>query len=184
MSLQLLLFTIILTLETILGTNLIVSLIKPKHRIWPPPKKHSWQYYTIHTITETSIFFYIILGLFDYNTFIITHQIRFLVSTITLAPAVTLFLWAFQTLTIETSLGLKGKLTTKGPYKHSRNPQYIATTLFFIGTILLFNSFYTTITGLIGIILFLITPFVEEPWLKKQYKQEYAEYTKKVPRYL
>ena len=94
------------------------------------------------------------------------------------------FLWGLRTLTVNTSLGLKGKLVTDGPYKYSRNPQYLGTVLFFSGTMLLFNSLYQFVTGTIGIIWFLLVAFVEEPWLRDQFKEEYDTYCKKVPRFI
>jgi protein-S-isoprenylcysteine O-methyltransferase Ste14 len=96
----------------------------------------------------------------------------------------TIFLTALYTLSINTSLGLKGKLITKGPYRYSRNPQYIGAVLFFSGTMLLFNSFYAVVIGIIGNVWFLLIPFTEEPWLKKQFKEEYDDYCKKVPRFI
>ena len=101
-----------------------------------------------------------------------------------MAAGAAVFLWALRTLTINTSLGLKGKLVTAGPYRYSRNPQYVGVILFFSGTILLYNSFYAFVTGIIGIIWFVLTPFIEESWLKEQFKEEYDEYRKKVPRFI
>jgi protein-S-isoprenylcysteine O-methyltransferase Ste14 len=73
-------------------------------------------------------------------------------------------------------LGLKGKLIIESPYKYSRNPQYVGIVLFFSGAMLIFNSFYAFVTGIIGNIWFLLTPFIEEPWLREQYEEEYDEY--------
>jgi protein-S-isoprenylcysteine O-methyltransferase Ste14 len=101
-----------------------------------------------------------------------------------MAVGATFFLWAFNTLSFATSVGLKEKLITEGPYRYSRNPQYIEIIIFFTGTIILFNSFYALVTGTIGNIIFLLTPFIEEPWLRRQYKKEYYDYYKKVPRFI
>jgi protein-S-isoprenylcysteine O-methyltransferase Ste14 len=81
-------------------------------------------------------------------------------------------------------LGLKEKLITVGSYKHLRNPQYLGLVLFFSGTILFFNSVYAFIIGFIGNVCFLLTPFVEEPWLREQFREDYDDYCKKVPRYI
>ena len=47
-----------------------------------------------------------------------------------------------------------------------------------------FNSFYALVIGFVGNIWFLLTPFVEEPWLREQFKEEYYDYYKKVPRFI
>jgi protein-S-isoprenylcysteine O-methyltransferase Ste14 len=183
MDTEFLLFLFSLILELLLGTGLIVSFLFSKHRLWPPPQKGSWQYWYIHLFTETSIISFIALGILDWNTFMFSHWIFFLVALLLIVSGATLFFWALKTLTFTKSLGSKGKLMTTGPYKYSRNPQYVGLILFFSGTILFFNSFYVLIIGLIGNVWFLLAAFVEEPWLKEQFRKEYENYCKKVPRF-
>ena len=184
MTIESILFSITLVLELLLGGGLIISLLVPKYRVWPPPQKGSWQYWYIHFSTESSIFCYLILGFLDWNTFFLTNSLRFFFASILMIPGAAIFLWALRTLTVNSSLGLKGKLITFGPYRYSRNPQYLGVILFFSGTTLFFNSFYALVIGFIGNIWFLLTPFVEEPWLREQFREEYDEYCKKVPRFI
>jgi len=184
MTIEFAFFGIALVLEFLLGGGLIVSLILPKYRIWPPPKKGSWQYWYIHFSTESSIFCFLALGILEWNTWFLTHWLRFVFASILILVGAPFFLWALRTLTIATSLGLKGKLVTYGLYRYSRNPQYVGAILFFSGLIILFNSFYAFIIGTIGNIWFLLTPFIEEPWLREQFKKEYIDYSKKVPRFI
>ncbi len=178
------LFAFTLFLEFLLGGGLVVSLLFPKYRVWPPPKKGSWQFWYTHFLTESSIFFFLVLGFLDWNTFFPVHWLRLVFASILMVVGAIVFLWALRNLTLTTSLGLKGKLVTKGPYRYSRNPQYIATVLLFSGAIIFFNSSYAFITGIIGNILFLITPFIEEPWLRERFKKEYVEYCREVPRFI
>jgi protein-S-isoprenylcysteine O-methyltransferase Ste14 len=179
-----LVFGITLFFELLLGIGLILSLVSPKHRVWPPPKKGSWQFWYIHFSTESSMLCFFALGFIDWNTFFLKHWIRFVFGPLLIAVGAIIFFWAIRTLTLSTSLGLKGKLIKKGPYQYSRNPQYLGTALFLSGAILFFNSFYQFVTGSIGIVLFLFTAFVEESWLKDQYKEEYENYRKEVSRFL
>ncbi len=179
-----LVFGITLVFELLLGIALIVSMLSPKYRVWPPPRKGSWQYWCIHFSTESSIFFFFALGFLDWNTFLLKHWLRFVFAPLLLSVGLIIFLWALRTLTVTTSLGSKGKLVNKGPYRYSRNPQYLGTVLFFSGTMLLFNSLYQFVAGSVGIIWFLLAAFVEEPWLRIQFKEEYDAYCKKVPRFM
>ncbi|MEX2737936.1 MAG: isoprenylcysteine carboxylmethyltransferase family protein [Candidatus Wukongarchaeota archaeon] len=179
-----LVFGITLVFELLLGTALIVSLLYPKYRVWPPPKKGAWQYWYIHFSTESTIFFFFVLGFLDWNTFFLRHWFRFVFAPLFIALGAIIFLWALRTLTINTSLGSKGKFVNDGPYRYSRNPQYLGTVLFFSGTMLLFNSLYQFVTGTIGIICFLLAAFAEETWLRDQFKEKYDAYCKKVPRFL
>lgn len=184
MTIEFVFFGTTLVLEFLLGGGLIVSLLCPKYRIWPPPKKGLWQYWYIHFSTESSIFCFLVLGFLDWNTFFLKHWLRFVFAPLFIAVGAIILLWALRTLTINTSLGSKAKLVNEGPYKYSRNPQYLGTILFFSGTILLFNSLYQFVTGTIGIIWFLFAAFVEEPWLRERFKEEYDAYCKEVPRFI
>ena len=184
MDIRIAIFALTVLLEFLLGGTLILTLLYPKHRIWPPPKKNSWQYWYIHTLTETSIFFVLILGVLDWNTSFLTHESRFVFASLLITVGGTTYLWALRTLGIKTSLGLKGRLTTHGPYKYSRNPQYVGAILFFAGFIVAFNSIYAYITGTIGIALFILAPFVEEPSLQKRYNKKYDKYCREIPRFI
>lgn len=177
------LFGLNLFLEFLLGLGLFISLFRPNHRLWPPPKKGSWQFWYIHFLTESSMGCFLIIGLIDYDSFLITNWLRPISSFFLIIPGLIIFLWAISTLRIETSLGIKGKLTTKGPYRYSRNPQYLGIIILLLGGMIFFNSVFAYITGFIGIFLFFFTSFVEESWLKEKYKEEYQKYCKKVPRF-
>ena len=62
--------------------------------------------------------------------------------------------------------------------------EYLGTILFFSGTMLLFNSNYQFVTGAIGIVWFLLAAYVEEPWLREQFKENYEDYCQTVPRFI
>ena len=179
-----LVFGVTLVFQLLLGVGLALSLLHQKRRVWPPPKKWSWQFWYIHFSTESSMLGFFALGFIDWNTFFLKHWLRFVFSPFLIIVGVIFFVWALLTLTVKTSLGSKGKLVTEGPYRYVRNPQYLGTVLFISGTVLLFNSLYQFITGTIGIIWFLLAAFAEEPWLRDQFKEEYAAYCKEVPRFM
>ena len=87
-------------------------------------------------------------------------------------------------LSVHQSLGLKGKLMTKGPYRYSRDPQYLGFLLVCTGFILVTYSILGLIAGIIIASVFVILPFSEEPWLKNQFGDEYVEYYKRIPRFI
>jgi protein-S-isoprenylcysteine O-methyltransferase Ste14 len=184
MSLVRALFGVTLVLEGLLGGGLIVSLLRPAHRVWPPPRRGSWQYWYLHLSTESAITGFLVLGVVDGRPFVSTPGLRAGVAILLVVVGAALFLWAIRTLSLRTSLGVPGTLITSGPYRYSRNPQYVGAVVLFSGLILLFNSFYATVTGIIGNGWFLLMPFVEEPWLRDQYRAAYDDYCSRVPRFL
>lgn len=182
-------FTFIIFLITIIEDifilgGLIFTIIKPKYRIWPPPDRKSWQFWVSWIFTILSFLGTILLSILDWNSFILSHWLRFPIGGSIIIIGFLLAIWSVRTLSIHSTLGLKGKLITKGPYKYSRNPQYLADIIIFTGLIILANSYLTLITGILGILWNFITPFTEEPWLKKQFKDEYDAYHEKVRRFI
>ena len=81
-------------------------------------------------------------------------------------------------------MGDTGKIITTGPYRYTRNPQYVGFIILFGGIILLTASWIALVTGAFAIFLFLIIPFSEEPWLKQQYGKPYIDYCRMVPRFI
>lgn len=171
-------------LEIMLGASLILSLALPTFRSWPPPKRKSWQYYFTWTFVDLSAVGIMILGVLDWNGFVFTHWLRFYIGGILILAGTAFALWGIYTLSVHTSLGLKGEFITSGPYKYSRNPQYVGDICIIIGYIIFTNSKLAAITGLLGVFWFLLAPFAEEAWLKDRFGEEFEEYLEKVPRFL
>jgi protein-S-isoprenylcysteine O-methyltransferase Ste14 len=85
--------------------------------------------------------------------------------------------------TAETS-GLEGKLHTNGPYAYTRNPQYVGMILGRIGMAAVTNSRRVAFLGTVQIGWVFLLPFVEEPWLKDQFGDDYDRYREHVPRFI
>jgi protein-S-isoprenylcysteine O-methyltransferase Ste14 len=77
------------------------------------------------------------------------------------------------------------KLVVQGLYGYVRNPMYVGILFLLIGETLLYGSpilvFYTIA---LAVILTLSILWYEEPRLRKQFGQEYEEYSKRVNRWL
>jgi len=95
-----------------------------------------------------------------------------------------LALWGVVTLGIHASQGLGGDLVREGPYRFTRNPQYVGDIAIIIGYIVFSNSRMALIAGLLGIGWFVLAPFVEEPWLRARFGDAYDEYVSEVPRFI
>ena len=99
------LFGVTLALEGLLGGGCIVSLLRPAHRIWPPPRSGSWQYCYLHLSTESAITCFLVLGIVDGYPFVLLHGLRVGFAALLMAAAA-LFVWAIRTLSLHTSLGV------------------------------------------------------------------------------
>lgn len=92
--------------------------------------------------------------------------------------------WAFVSFTLRTTIGLGDKLITRGAYKYSRNPQYVGDSLNIVGYIVLTNSWRVAVVGVLGVVLNLMAPFTEEPWLEARFGEAYVAYKRRVPRFI
>jgi protein-S-isoprenylcysteine O-methyltransferase Ste14 len=178
------LFVFILIIDFLLLSGIVISIFFPNHRIWPPPKKDSWQFWVSWILFDFGMIGSGLIGIIDYEIFSNEYWIRILVGGLGVLIGGGLILWGIRTLSMHQSLGLKGKLVTEGPYRYSRNPQYVGFILVYAGIILVTYSFMAFVTGTIMIVIFAILPFSEEPWLRQQYGKAYVKYCKHVPRFI
>ena len=76
------------------------------------------------------------------------------------------------------------KLVTTGVFAFSRNPIYLGFAFVLLGQFLVFPNWILLVYLAAGIWLFHRQVLREEEFLRKHYGQEYAEYCKRVRRYL
>ena len=177
------LLVITLVAQAILFCFTAISLLAPGHRVWPPPSRHSWQFYGTWFLSWVSLSGVFLLALFGENSLGLPSWLRFGVGVPLLGLGAFLIGWGFRALSIPTTLGLSGAFIRTGPYRFSRNPQYLGTCLYLASLVLLSGSPITAVGCLAVGLWFLATPFVEEPWLAAHYGAEYQAYKKAVPRF-
>lgn len=164
--------------------GLLATLRWPRLGVWPPPGRQSWQFWFIWSLAIVYIAGITAIGILDWGTFWLQHWSRFLVGGPLVVVGNWLGLWGVLTLGSHQSLGLAGQLVTSGPYRYTRNPQYLGDILLLAGLILITNSLLFLVTALMGILWFALAPLAEEPWLRNQYGESYVEYCRRVPRFL
>ena len=174
------LFNVSLTSSlAILGLSLIKQL-----RFWPPPGKKTWQ----HRV------FMVLFRLFLYPLIALTiTEFEWATDPASLARTsigIILFCVGFG-LAIKITLdmgwrnafGEKKGLRTSGWFSRSRNPIYVATWIGLIGWASIANSLSVSILLALWAFLYVLAPFLEEPWLELQYGDAYREYRKTVRRF-
>ncbi len=167
---------------TLTGTAWSVAC--PNKRIWPPPHQRSWQ----HVLTWVG--FYSVCGLntallfLDWNSWIFKSDLRFLLGIPVALLGGFLAAWGVVTLGVKNTSGLKGGFVASGPYRFTRNPQYLGDIICFAGVSIVANSLLLWITHALLILVFVMAPLAEESWLEDQYGQVYREYRRDSPRFL
>jgi len=74
------------------------------------------------------------------------------------------------------------KLVTTGPYSMCRNPMHLGVVLFYLGLCCAINSLITLIVPLVTLLLaYLFAIFLDEPRLKRDFKEEYEKWACDVP---
>lgn len=170
----------------IMLTGTVWSVAFPHKRIWPPPHQRSWQ----HVLTWAS--FCSVVGLnaallfLDWNSWIFENDLRFLLGIPVALLGGLLGAWGVVTLGVMNTSGLKGGFVASGPYRFTRNPQYVGDIILmlFVGVSMMANSFLLWIAHVFLILVFVMASIAEEPWLEDRYGQVYREYRRESPRFL
>jgi protein-S-isoprenylcysteine O-methyltransferase Ste14 len=181
----LILFLSALLLEILYIVLFILTIRLPGFRFWPPPCARSWQFFAAWLVAGIVTVNFFFVGLLDFDSAILPSlKTRLPLALLCFIVGMSLGTWAERTFGFRLTLGLGDRLVTRGPYQYSRNPQYIGDCLSALGYILLTNSWLTGVIGLLGIILNLLAPFTEEPWLEERFGESYLAYKSRVPRFL
>ena len=74
-------FTTIILIATIIANIIIIggivlTIFKPKYRLWPPPNKNSWQFWTVWILSIFSYLGILILSILDWDNFVFSHWSR------------------------------------------------------------------------------------------------------------
>ena len=183
MLLKLIFYLDVLSLSILLA-GIIWSVAKPAKRIWPPPEKSAWQY------KLAWILFYLVFGLniliifLDWNSWIFPNTLRFLIGIPLAGVGGSLLIWGIRHLGLINTSGLSDDFVQSGPYRFTRNPQYLGDMLLFLGLSIISNSLHLWITHILLIMVFAITPLAEEDWLREQYGRNYQSYLEGTSRFL
>ena len=178
-----LLFWIVSTAVLLNSATVVLSIVRPDLRVWPPPRKDSWQYYYNGAMSFTGLLGVVALGILDWNSFAFHHWTRVLVGGLLMACGF-FALWGYLTLGVHASQGLAGDLVTTGAYRFSRNPQYVGTIPAVLGYAIVCNSTLSLVAALLVSGVFVLVPFAEESWCREHLGEAYEEYAKQVPRFL
>ncbi len=163
----------------------VLTIKLPGFRFWPPPKARSWQFFFSWLVAGLVVVNFLVIGLLDFDSFVLfslKQRLPYAIGILVLGLLIGS--WAFVTFGLKNLIGIEDKLVTGGPYRYTRNPQYIGDSLNIIGYMVLTNSWMILVIGVLGVVLNLLAPYTEEPWLDERYGERYREYKCRVPRFI
>jgi protein-S-isoprenylcysteine O-methyltransferase Ste14 len=178
------LFTISLVLEVFYVVMFVLTIRRPGFSFWPPPSPRSWQFFVSWFVAGVVAVNFLFVGLLDFDSGFLHTRLRFPVGILLHLAGTAIGSWAFAAIGFNTNIGLGKKLVTGGPYRYSRNPEYIGDMLHILGYMVLTNSCMAWMIGILGLLLNLMAPFTEEPWLEGKFGEIYRSYKSRVPRFI
>ena len=160
------------------------SVAAPHRRLWPPPGRGSWQHRLTWAGYWAVLAINVLLLFTDWNSWVFQSPLRFIVGAPLVVLGGLLAGWGVVTVGLRNTSGLRDGFVSAGPYRFTRNPQYVGDIVCFVGISVIANSLLLWITHLLMALGFVIAPLAEEPWLEEQYGDAYREYRSRVPRFL
>ena len=160
------------------------SIARPSQRLWPPIRYTPLTPILIWAPTFVLFGVLIALGLLSWGELAFPRWFRFGIG-IPLIVIGNIAVWsAVAVFGIHKTGGAVGTLQTGGLYRYSRNPQYVADTVMILGWMTLTAAPLVMLVGFAAIIVLVVAPFSEEPWLRSQYGSDFDQYVAQVRRFL
>lgn len=177
---------VILGLVIAFGTlaTILWSIAYPMRRLWPPRQYTAATPVLVWVPTISLFSVLVFLGVLGWGAIALPTGVRFGFG-IPLIILGHLAVWSeVAKFGVPQTGGAVGSLRTKGLYRFSRNPQYVADIAMVIGWLLLSAAPLAMIVGVVAIATLIAAPFAEEPWLKENYGEAYQDYKQRVRRFL
>jgi len=118
-------FIITLAAETLTTLVVVISILALRQRIWPPNERKAWGKPVMLILFNVTAGSVILLGLLDWNNYIIPIWARVAIGLPVWLAGNILATWAVITLGLAHTSDEAGALIRRGPYRTSRNPQYL-----------------------------------------------------------
>ncbi len=160
------------------------SIIFPTKRIWPPLQKWTWKYVVTWGLFLSAFGSDIIMMLTDRSRPLFTGSEKYYLGIPLIAVGLLFLIWGVQALGIESSSGVAREFVSAGPYKFTRNPQYLGDIFLFLGLIVISDSFRAVIGLSLLILSLIMMPLAEETWLEEAFGETYVKYKMTTPRFL
>ena len=169
---------------SLLLAGLIWSIRHPDLRLWPPKQSTFIQKLLVWALTLLIFGSALYLGIAEWNSLGWPVALRWTVGLPMIIIGNMVVWMGVVQIGLAATSGEATGLRTQGLYRYSRNPQYVADVLILCGWLILSASAMALPVAVFGILVLVIAPLAEEPWLAEKYGQQYDVYRSSVPRYI
>lgn len=176
-------FGVVLAALTALNSLLLLTAFTNVLKLWPMPRKGSWQSYTFWPLFRGGLGLTILLGSWQFAN-APSHGLETLIGLPLALFGLGFTIYGYFELGIDKTYGADEGLVTSGLYRYSRNPQYVASILGFIGLGLAVATGELAVLSALAIGVYVLLPFAEEPWLASTYGEIYENYKRRTPRFI
>lgn len=170
----------LVTLAILMAATIVV----PGFQLWPTPARKCWQSYVFWPLFRTGMGGLPVAAvlLADFGTPLLWLQLVVGLPLIVVGFGVTFY--AYFDLGIENTYGADNSLVTDGLYRYSRNPQYVASIIGYLGIAVAAGSWVVWMLVALAALVYSLMPLAEEPSLRKTFGADYDVYMKTTPRFL
>jgi protein-S-isoprenylcysteine O-methyltransferase Ste14 len=169
---------------TILAILMIATITSENFKLWPTPGKGSWQNRVFWPLFRTGMGGLPVAAalLADLSGPLWWLQLLIGLPLIVVGFGITFY--AYFDLGIENTYGADESLVTDGLYRYSRNPQYVASIMGYLGIGAAAGSSVVWALVALAVLVYSLMPLAEEPWLRKSFGKAYDDYMRTTPRFL
>ncbi|MGO9171275.1 MAG: methyltransferase family protein [Rhodomicrobium sp.] len=168
----------------VLNVLLLATVTSSSFKLWPTPSTQSWQHYTFWPLFRGGLGLTLVYAIMTAHWPDSSETLRFAIGMACVCVGFGFTIYGYFDLGIENTYGADEGLVTNGLYRYSRNPQYVASILGFFGTGLANGELHAVILCGLAILVYVIMPYTEEPWLQQAYGEVYLDYKRRTPRFL
>jgi protein-S-isoprenylcysteine O-methyltransferase Ste14 len=177
-------FIVAATALGILDALLLATVVSNSFKLWPVPSPQSWQRFVFWPLFRGGLGLTLLYALTTMRWPDGNEVIPFIIGLICVIAGFGFTIYGYFDLGLANTYGADEGLKTGGLYRYSRNPQYVASIIGFFGVALARGGTRMAVLCGLAILVYVIMPFTEEPWLERVYGEAYRLYKRQTPRFL
>ncbi len=170
----------LVTLNVLLLLTIKTRILK----LWPTPGKGSWQQFVFWPLFRGGLGLTLLFAALNFRPDLDPHWALMIVGVPMMLIGLAVTVYGYFDLGIENTYGSDQGLVTSGLYAYSRNPQYVASIVAFTGVAISVHTGPVVLLCALAVLVYVLLPLAEEPWLSQIYGDAFANYTQKTPRFL